>query len=273
MEPQRELKRLERVWNSKSVAVAMLLAFFLLSLWSIHSVHSAGTAIAVLGGVAAVMTTRTEMKFLEKAGYIVVITILVIAELKAIQKSDEDVRQEREEQLHQFTELRNETLEGIDNLMGSDSYLMIVPHGQLKSLKDSDGKFLLIASVIGKHTVWDSHVEMGKGPVDIEFYTKPHQNFELKPIAPSHIAGLGITVQPSDMTVTTFGFTTSTRSTFAIENLQIRFNRKEQCWEFQYWIYAEKPVKSPVPPELLKHADWVPIAYPVLVGSGVEPAK
>jgi hypothetical protein len=154
--------------------------------------------------------------------------------------------------------------EGVMGMTGADSYLLIFPHGTLSKSPQDEGKFILLPSVLGKHIVWDAEISMREGPVDQSFYSSPLENFQLKPVSSTHLAGFGKFIQPSKTGTTTYGFQISTRGPSEIENLQVRFNSDKALWEFQYWLYEEKPAKIPVPPVLIKHLDWSAIPYPEL---------
>jgi hypothetical protein len=98
-------------WNSRAIAFGLLAACAALALWAIYTIPSPGTSVAILGGVAALMTTRTDMRPLEKAGYIAVITILLVAEIAAIRKNDAEIQNDRLVQNRNYQTLRRQTQE------------------------------------------------------------------------------------------------------------------------------------------------------------------
>jgi hypothetical protein len=106
---RRLLKGCETHWNNPRVALGLLLVFAAIAFYALLTLPSIGVSIALLGAVAALMTTRTEMKFPEKVGYIVVVTILLIAEVGAIKRSDESAKRDRADQIEQFKSLRDRT--------------------------------------------------------------------------------------------------------------------------------------------------------------------
>jgi hypothetical protein len=247
---------------------------------------------AVLCGLAGVLLAlRGEMTRREKIIWIVGISLLTLLELKMIMWSDADTQKERDyaecqlqrnfqeieaENQQQFratmsgvghvfdktSEAADAAQDGIKAMTGSDSYLWIFPHGLMS--KDDDGKFILFPAVLGKHIVWDAEIEMGDGPVDASFYSRPLEFFKLQPISTTHLAGFGKFIQPPKKGVTTYGFGISSLGPSEVENLQVRFNSENQHWEFQYWLYVVKVSKNPGPPQLIKHVDWTSIAYPML---------
>ncbi|MGO9936208.1 MAG: hypothetical protein ACLPH3_00920 [Terracidiphilus sp.] len=102
-------REFEAVWTHRATALTILLITAAVSLWAICTVPSMGTSIAILGGVAALMTTRDTMPPLEKAGYIVVITILLVAEVKAIRNNDATVKSDKDAQNAQYETLKHQT--------------------------------------------------------------------------------------------------------------------------------------------------------------------
>lgn len=157
--------------------------------------------------------------------------------------------------------------EGIEGMVGKDSYLVVSPQHSFPVTAQTDGTFFLMVSKLGKHIVWDGAVGMGEGPIDSDFYSRPQESFRLAPIADSNVAALGKTIQPAKGRETWYGFTLSSRGTAGGENLGVRFNDKKQEWEFRYFVYASKPSNRLTPPILLKSLPWTKIPTPVLVES------
>jgi hypothetical protein len=140
--PENSFWRLDHWWNSNSVAFAVWFIASIASLWAIFDTPSMGVSIAILGGIGAIMTTRTTMRPLERAGYIIVITVLLIAEIFAIQRNNREESTTRTDQIRRLGELKDETAEAIDMITGGDSsgYVTVLP---LHILPQDPNKVLL----------------------------------------------------------------------------------------------------------------------------------
>jgi hypothetical protein len=86
---------LEKVWQSWPASLILGLVSAGFAVWAIWVTPSPGTSIAILGAVAALMSVRPEMRPLEKAGWLIIITVLLVAEVHSIRKNDKDVSSER----------------------------------------------------------------------------------------------------------------------------------------------------------------------------------
>lgn len=253
---------------------------------------------AVLSGLAAVVVAlRGELSRREKVVWIAGISLLTILELTMIMWNDSDAVKERtyaecelqrnfqtieSEDQKQFNatmssvgkvfdktkDAADTAKESVLSMTGADSYLVIFPEGAAPSTnKATDGRFILLPTVIGRHVVWDAEVSMGDGLVDKEFYSRPMEFFKLTPITASHLAGFGKFIQPSKTGIASYGFQISTRGPSEIEDLQVQFDSIKQLWMFRYWLFLQKSSeakKGPPKPALIKHLDWTPISYPML---------
>jgi len=106
----------ERFWKSWPIAVLLLLVCLAGALWAVWVTPSPGVAIGILGAVAAVMSLRPEMHQLEKAGWIAIVTTLLVAELHSIRDNDKTVADERTSQQAKLETLNSESHTIIDNL-------------------------------------------------------------------------------------------------------------------------------------------------------------
>lgn len=98
--------RLDVWWGIWQVSVALLVIGTLFALWAYITVPSPGTAIAILGVAAALMSIRpTPMLSLEKAGWILILTLLLIAEFRSIHKSDLNNASQRQDQINRLVNL------------------------------------------------------------------------------------------------------------------------------------------------------------------------
>lgn len=243
------------------------------------------------------MSVRPEMHSAEKFAWVAVLVSFTILEVLAINRSDKKVETAREEENKQFQsiakgitdgyasnqsqfkvtmdeaekvfgktkEAADLAKEGINEMMGAGSFLIIFPHGTLSKVEQDEGIFRLYATVRGKHVVWDAEVAMREGPLDEKWYAGPHELFQLRPIAPTHLAVVGGSIHPSKTGTTTYGIQIEARGVWELENLQVRFNPERQKWEFQYWVYKETAGSTPRPPILIKHIDWTSIYFPVFM--------
>jgi hypothetical protein len=271
-----------------------------LILWWIPYQHlpPPGWAVALLAMAAAAMSIHEGMKDWQKLFWIVIMTAMLITELRAINKErdkaywdsvTETHRREVEEARQQdrfeanmkgFENLlaqdkailrttqgaASTAQEGIASMMGTDSYLLAIPQHIFPATPSNQDSFGFMLFPIGKHIIWDGEVVESEGQLDESFYSRPQKVIELKPITLSHASGLGITIQPSRDKDNWYAFSFSSRANGGGENLLIRFNQHSNSWEFQYWLYRLKiGMKKPEPPVVLKHQDWEPIPSPVMV--------
>jgi len=156
--------------------------------------------------------------------------------------------------------------DGILEMTGADSFLMIYPHGRLLNGQPVDGTFDLLNGVIGKHAIWDGRIFMRDGSLtDPNYLFKPTQEFDLKPVVPTQVAGFGKFIQPPKSGITAYNFSISSRGPLVLEELDIKFNSKANRWEYKYVIWEPLPFKkTPKPPRLIKQVDWTPMPYPRL---------
>jgi hypothetical protein len=157
--------------------------------------------------------------------------------------------------------------DGVTEMTGAGTFLTVYPHGRLLSGKPVDGTFDLLNGVIGKHTVWDGRVFMRDGPIsDPNYLFKPAQEFDLRPVVPTQIAGFGKSIQPSREGITSYNFDLVSRGSFVLEQLDIQFNAKANRWEWRYSIWEPQSFKTtPKPMLLIKRTDWAPMPYPRLL--------
>jgi hypothetical protein len=75
----------ERLWGRWQVSLVLGLISTACAVWVAITVPSPGTAIALLGGVAALMSIRpAPMRPLEKGGWILILTVLLTTEIRSI---------------------------------------------------------------------------------------------------------------------------------------------------------------------------------------------
>ena len=84
------IKRIEQIWNGRAMAIALCAAATLCICWLHWKLPLPGVAVAVLGAAAAVMSLRPKMKIFEKAAWMLMISGLLFAEIRAIRKDRKD---------------------------------------------------------------------------------------------------------------------------------------------------------------------------------------
>ena len=262
-----------------------------------------GTYIAIMGGLAALVSLRKEPSPIEKAVWIFLIALVMIAEIRNLYISDKQqtetfatingdltkTGQEMDKTLQGLTvedgklgkisdhidgvaksseEAASAAKDGVLELTGADSFMMIYPHGELLNGKPVEGKFDLLNVANGKHPVWDGRIFMKEGSLsDPENLYRPYQEYDLKPVMPVNLAGFGRSIQPPKTGVTSYNFGVSSRRPLTEEELDVRFNAKGNRWEYKYAIWEPQPfTTTPKPWVLLKKMDWSPIPYPRIIG-------
>jgi hypothetical protein len=96
----------ERLWGRWQVSLVLGLISTAFAVWAAITVPSPGTAIALLGGVAALMSIRpAPMRPLEKAGWILILTVLLTTEIRSIRKTDRENADQRTEQIARLVNL------------------------------------------------------------------------------------------------------------------------------------------------------------------------
>jgi hypothetical protein len=85
------LRHWERIWKeSRTVSIVLCGATTLCILYFQARLPLPGVAIAVLGAVAAIMSLRPEMRIVEKAAWMLIISALLFTEIRAIRKDRTD---------------------------------------------------------------------------------------------------------------------------------------------------------------------------------------
>jgi hypothetical protein len=100
--------RLETFWNkSKIVAWLLVLSATGLALWATYFPFSPGVSIGLLALAAGIMSLRPEMHIFEKMAWIAVLIVFTVLEVRAIGKSDEDNKIQRDAQNLRFDLIAN----------------------------------------------------------------------------------------------------------------------------------------------------------------------
>lgn len=105
--------KIEEVWKDVHVSILLCSVAFCTSLWALMSLPLPGVSIGILGVVAAVMSLRGEMRPVEKTAWIVILTMLLVAELRSITKNNAQVASDREVQNRKLQTLNNELSQSI----------------------------------------------------------------------------------------------------------------------------------------------------------------
>jgi len=98
-----------QIWCSWPLSLFFVLLSAGAAIWALCKTPSPGVAIGILGAVAVVMTIRPQMRFLQHAVWLVIITTLLIAEVRSIRKNDSDVASARKEQQLKLETLNTES--------------------------------------------------------------------------------------------------------------------------------------------------------------------
>jgi hypothetical protein len=77
-------EKAERIWKSWPLAVVLCGGGIVAALWAWRTLPAPGISIAILGLVAAVMSLRGEMRPVEKAAWMLIISTLLVAEIETI---------------------------------------------------------------------------------------------------------------------------------------------------------------------------------------------
>jgi len=96
------------VLREQWLACLWVSAGFALALWSIVSVPPPGVSVGILAVVGIFVTFKT-LANLEKAAWAVVITMLILAEVRSINKNEESNKNERELQISRLASIKQET--------------------------------------------------------------------------------------------------------------------------------------------------------------------
>jgi len=142
-------EKTEETWKSWPTSAFLCGSGTLAAIWTWWTVPAPGVSIAILGLVAAVMSLRGEMRPLEKAAWMLIISGLLVSEIQSIRtdrrQADEQAKSDRQIQDEAFRKvLRKEddqlqrTLQGfemvrrmaktsIENQTGGDSYAYVTP--------------------------------------------------------------------------------------------------------------------------------------------------
>jgi hypothetical protein len=98
MLPIRE--RLESVWTNRWLGVSLTIAGTILLTYFFYRVPSPGVSVAVMGGVAVILSLRARATGTEKAIWMLIITALLVVEIAAIRNEQSEqaknLREERE---------------------------------------------------------------------------------------------------------------------------------------------------------------------------------
>ena len=142
-------EKTERIWKSWPISVLLCGSGAAAALWAWLVVPAPGISIAILGLVAAIMSLRGEMRPMEKASWMLIISILLVAEIQSIRSdrtyTDGKAKSDREAQDKAFELVLKkedaqlqETLQGfsavaglarksIENETGGSSYAYLTP--------------------------------------------------------------------------------------------------------------------------------------------------
>jgi hypothetical protein len=282
-------RKAEYFW-SKNTALAWILVLSVmgLALWAGICPQSPGVSIGLLAGAAGIMSVRPKMHPSERFAWVAVLVTFTVLEMLAIGRADKAAEATRNSQnaafnaiaeglktaISQSKEQYGATITHVDNVLtktqetadlakdgvleltGADSYMVIYPHGELLNGKPLEGKFDLLNVAQGKHPIWDGRIFMKEGSLsDPDNLYKVTQEFDLKPIMPTSLAGFGKSIQPPKTGVTSYNFSVASRGPLTEEELNIQFNPKANRWEYKYEILEPQPFKI----------DWTPIPYPRIV--------
>lgn len=265
-----------------------------------------GYAIAIIAVVAALMSVHPDLRHWQKFFYLLLLGAFLVTELRAIRKDRKDsidaaiveqkklneIRSGQDRQLEAtatnisqtatgFQAMLNQAKatfgeaekaadlakDGVQELTGADSYMVIYPHGRLLGGQPVDGTFDLLNVVEGKHPIWDGRIFMKEGSIsDPNNLYKAAQEFDLKPVIPTNLAGFGKSIQPPKIGISSYNFSVSSRGPLTDEGLDVQFNAKANRWEYKLEIWEPQPfTKTPLPSIRLKQVDWTPIPYPRIV--------
>jgi hypothetical protein len=142
-------EKAEEIWKSWPMAVLLCGSGAVAAIWAWRSVPAPGISIAILGLVAAVMSLRGEMRPLEKAAWMLIISVLLVAEIQSIRtdriRADNQAKSDRQAQdtafelvlkkedaqlqetLQGFDSVRRLAKKSIENQTGGDSYAYVTP--------------------------------------------------------------------------------------------------------------------------------------------------
>lgn len=84
------VRKLEQIWKHDATAIVLCLTGALCAIWFHWSLPLPGVSVAVLGGMAAIMSLRPDMKIIEKAAWMIIIFAVLYAEIRAIRKDRAD---------------------------------------------------------------------------------------------------------------------------------------------------------------------------------------
>lgn len=95
--------RFEEIWNRhKAVSFGLVLGALGLALFAAYHPLSPGISIGLLALMAGIMSVRPEMHIFEKMAWIVILIAFTVLEVRAIGKSDEDNKTQRDAQNQKF---------------------------------------------------------------------------------------------------------------------------------------------------------------------------
>jgi hypothetical protein len=142
-------EKAEKVWKSWPTSVLLCGIGAAAAMWVRWTLPAPGISIAILGLVAAVMSLRGEMRPLEKASWMLIISTLLVAEIQSIrtdrthadsQAKSDRVAQDRafelvlkkedaqlQETLRGFEAVGRLAKKSIENQTGGDSYAYVTP--------------------------------------------------------------------------------------------------------------------------------------------------
>jgi len=106
-----------RLWTRRSqwLGYAWVSTGFALALWALVELPPPGVSIGILAAVGIFVTFRDLVK-VEKAAWMVIITILVVVEIESIKRNDDANRIERENQTKRLETLNGQTDEIVSGL-------------------------------------------------------------------------------------------------------------------------------------------------------------
>jgi hypothetical protein len=95
----------EHIWKTWQASLFLGIMCGAAALWAIWRIPSPGVSIAILGGVAAIMSLRPEARLAEKAGWLVIVTVLLVAEVESIKRNETQNFNDRKDQIGRLTAL------------------------------------------------------------------------------------------------------------------------------------------------------------------------
>lgn len=119
---------IERFWNYNDVlAFGLVFLGICACFWAAHTSHSVGVAIALLAGMAGIMSVRPEMGILEKLAWVILLVSFTVLEVIAINHQDEVNAANLAVQASAIRDIGNTAQRNLLAITGGDSYVYAVP--------------------------------------------------------------------------------------------------------------------------------------------------